>query len=141
MIVHRYLSITAINLIPPPIAVSIQALADALFFPASRVTVEQFTPLTPLGSLPGVLEFTMNVTFIVTVTCEPSLPTYCMTTNDVNNAVYSLSEGISFTYPRALKVLQYILSIHPIKTPYQYTLSIHPIKTPYQYILNTCPTL
>ena len=54
-----------------------------------------------------------------------------MTANDVNNAVYSLSEGISFTYPRALKVLQYILSTHPKNTSYQRNLSIHPIKTPY----------
>ena len=146
-IIHRFLSIyhcnqshtrSSISLFPSPLrrslAISIQALVGALFFPASRVTVEHFTPLTPLGSFPGVLEFTMNVTFIVTVTCEPSSRTYCMTANDVNNAVYSLSEGVSFTYPRALQVRQ-----HPTSTPYQYILSTQVLNTPYQYILSIHP--
>ena len=82
-----------------------QALAGALFVPSSRVTVERFTPLTPLGVLPGVLEFTMNVTFTLTVICDPTIKAYCLTSKDVTNAVYSLSAGVSFTHPRALQTL------------------------------------
>ena len=89
---------------PPPPSLYHQALAGAMFFNSSRVLVERLTPLIPLGALPGVLEFTMNVTFTLTVTCDPTLKTYCMTPNDVTNAVYSLSQGVSFTYPRALQV-------------------------------------